>query len=317
MAIQRKSLGRGLGSIISAGAKKTADSGIRKIGAASTPAVPAAPAPLKVQISAHGLFTEIPTDKIATSPYQARREFSEDEIKNLAESISSEGLLQPILVRQIPDGYELLAGERRLRACKLLGMRKIVACVQNVSDASAAAKGLIENIQRANLNPIETARGIAYLVANFHLTQEAVSQRLGKQRSTIANLLRLLNLPESVQGYIASGMLSLGTAKVIMGLDDKAQQEILARKIIENGLNVRGAEDAVRRMKGESSRSDSASAAKGASQSTVVRDVENKIALRLNAKVELKHSSRKGKIVIEYLGNDDLHRILEIMGVKI
>ena len=204
MAIQRKSLGRGLGSIISAGAKKTADSGIRKIGAASTPAVPAAPAPLKVQISAHGLFTEIPTDKIATSPYQARREFSEDEIKNLAESISSEGLLQPILVRQIPDGYELLAGERRLRACRLLGMRKIVACVQNVSDASAAAKGLIENIQRANLNPIETARGIAYLVANFHLTQEAVSQRLGKQRSTIANLLRLLNLPESVQGYIAS-----------------------------------------------------------------------------------------------------------------
>lgn len=141
MAIQRKSLGRGLGSIISAGAKKAADSGAKKIGAQPVPS----PAPLKVQISAHGLFSEIPIDKVAPSPYQARKEFSEEEIRNLADSISSEGLLQPILVRQIPGGtYELLAGERRLRACRLLGMKKIVACVQNASDSSAAAKGLIE-----------------------------------------------------------------------------------------------------------------------------------------------------------------------------
>ena len=314
MAIQRKSLGRGLGSIISAGAKKAADSGAKKIGAQLVPS----PAPLKVQTSAHGLFSEIPIDKVAPSPYQARKEFSEEEIRNLADSISSEGLLQPILVRQIPGGtYELLAGERRLRACRLLGMKKIVACVQNASDSSAAAKGLIENIQRADLNPMEEARGIAYLIATFRLTQDAVSQRLGKPRSSIANSLRLLRLPESVQGYISSGMISPGHAKVILSVEDKTQQEILARRIIENGLNVRGAEDAVRRLKDGEARADSSTPAAKVAQSAVVRDIQNKISTRLNASVEVRHGSKKGKIIIEYLGNDDLQRILEIIGVKI
>ena len=312
MAIQRKSLGRGLGSIISAGAKKAADSGAKKIGAQPV----LSPAPLKVQISAHGLFSEIPIDKVAPSPYQARKEFSEEEIRNLADSISSEGLLQPILVRQIPGGtYELLAGERRLRACRLLGMKKIVACVQNASDSSAAAKGLIENIQRADLNPMEEARGIAYLIATFRLTQDAVSQRLGKPRSSIANSLRLL--PENVQGYISSGMISPGHAKVILSVEDKTQQEILARRIIENGLNVRGAEDAVRRLKDGEARADSSTPAAKVAQSAVVRDIQNKISTRLNASVEVRHGSKKGKIIIEYLGNDDLQRILEIIGVKI
>lgn len=314
MAIQRKSLGRGLGSIISAGAKKAADSGAKKIGAQPV----SSPAPLKVQISAHGLFSEIPIDKVAPSPYQARKEFSEEEIRNLADSISSEGLLQPILVRQIPGGtYELLAGERRLRACRLLGMKKIVACVQNASDSSAAAKGLIENIQRADLNPMEEARGIAYLIATFRLTQDAVSQRLGKPRSSIANSLRLLRLPESVQGYISSGMISPGHAKVILSVEDKTQQEILARRIIENGLNVRGAEDAVRRLKDGEARADSSTPAAKVAQSAVVRDIQNKISTRLNASVEVRHGAKKGKIIIEYLGNDDLQRILEIIGVKI
>lgn len=314
MAIQRKSLGRGLGSIISAGAKKAADSGAKKIGAQPVPS----PAPLKVQISAHGLFSEIPIDKVAPSPYQARKEFSEEEIRDLADSISSEGLLQPILVRQIPGGtYELLAGERRLRACRLLGMKKIVACVQNASDSSAAAKGLIENIQRADLNPMEEARGIAYLIATFRLTQDAVSQRLGKPRSSIANSLRLLRLPESVQGYISSGMISPGHAKVILSVEDKTQQEILARRIIENGLNVRGAEDAVRRLKDGEARADSSTPAAKVAQSAVVRDIQNKISTRLNASVEVRHGAKKGKIIIEYLGNDDLQRILEIIGVKI
>ena len=284
MAIQRKSLGRGLGSIISAGAKKAADSGAKKIGAQPVPS----PAPLKLQISAHGLFSEIPIDKVAPSPYQARKEFS-----------------------------ELLAGERRLRACRLLGMKKIVACVQNASDSSAAAKGLIENIQRADLNPMEEARGIAYLIATFRLTQDAVSQRLGKPRSSIANSLRLLRLPESVQGYISSGMISPGHAKVILSVEDKTQQEILARRIIENGLNVRGAEDAVRRLKDGEARADSSTPTAKVAQSAVVRDIQNKISTRLNASVEVRHGSKKGKIIIEYLGNDDLQRILEIIGVKI
>lgn len=311
MAIQRKSLGRGLSSIISAGAKKAADSGVQKVKSGFA-------APLKSQISSHGIFSEIPVDKVVPSPYQARKEFSEAEIKNLADSIASEGLLQPILVRQTSDGlYELLAGERRLRAHRMLGLKKIVACVQTASDSSSAAKGLIENMQRADLNPIEEAHGIAYLMANFHLTQDAVSQRLGKPRSSIANSVRLLKLPQSVQGYISSGLLSFGHAKLLLAIDDAAQQEIVARRIIEGGLNIRNTEDLLQRMKDGESRKKPDSPANRAAQTAVIRDIQNKISLRLNAAVEVKHSARRGKIIIEYLGNEDLERILDIIGVKI
>ena len=312
MAIQRKSLGRGLGSIISAGAKKSATPLAK-----SAPAPSAQPEQKEVKISSHGLFSEIPTEKVIPSPYQARREFAEDEISNLADSIASEGLLQPILVRQSKDGYyELLAGERWVRECRKFGIKKIVAWVHTASDSSAAAKGLIENIQRANLNPVEEARGIAYLMDNFKLTQESVSQRLGKPRSSIANSLRLLKLPEEVQGYISSGLISLGHAKVIMGIDEGAQQVMIARRIIESGLNVRSTEDALRRLKSSGDKRAGAAAAASA-KDAVIRDIQNKISTRLNASVELRHTPKRGKIIIEYLGNDDLQRILDVIGVKV
>lgn len=312
MSIQRKSLGRGLSSIISAGAKKAADSGARKV-AAQTPST------LKdVKIASHGLFSEIAVDKIIPSPYQARAQFDEEQISQLADSIASEGLLQPLLVRQLKDGtYELLAGERRLRACRGLGMKKVVACVHSASDASAAAKGLIENLQRSDLNPIEEARGILNMMENFHLTQEAASQRLGKPRSSIANSLRLLKLPEEIRGYISKGLLSLGHAKVIMGVDDPVRQTILARKIIEGDLNVRAAEDAVKRMKTAADGISATSPSSVVAQSAVIRDIQHRVSSKLNAEVEIRHNPKRGKIIISYVGNDDLQRILDIFGVKI
>ncbi len=316
MASQRKSLGRGLGSIISAGVKKGALSQSKPAASAQSASIGAS-AVRDVRISSHGLFSEIAIDKVAPSAYQARKSFDEAEIKNLADSIASEGLLQPVLVRQSSDGtYELLAGERRLRACRSLGMKKIVACVQSASDSSAAAKGLIENLQRADLNPIEEARGMSNLMVNFKLTQDALSQRLGKPRSNIANTLRLLKLPSEIQGYISKGLLSMGHAKVIMGVEDASQQEIIARRIIEGALNVRGAEALVKRLKGDTARR-SQGAASESVRNAVVRDIERKLSARLNADVEIKHGSKKGKISIQYMGNDDLERILEIMGVKI
>lgn len=312
MSIQRKSLGRGLSSIISAGAKKAADSGARKVAAQTQSALK------DVKIAAHGLFSEIAVDKIIPSPYQARAQFDEEQISQLADSIASEGLLQPLLVRQLKDGtYELLAGERRLRACRNLGMKKVVACVQSASDASAAAKGLIENLQRSDLNPIEEARGILNMMENFHLTQEAASQRLGKPRSSIANSLRLLKLPEEIRGYISKGLLSLGHAKVIMGVDDPVRQTILARKIIEGDLNVRAAEDAVKRMKTAADGISATSPASVVAQNAVIRDIQNRVSSKLNAEVEIKHNQKRGKIIISYVGNDDLQRILDIFGVKI
>lgn len=274
--------------------------------------------PKDVKIASHGLFSEIAADKIIPSPYQARTEFDEEQISQLADSIASEGLLQPLLVRQLKDGnYELLAGERRLRACKKIGMKKVVACVQNASDESSAAKGLIENLQRADLNPLEEARGISNMMENFHLTQEAVSQRLGKSRSTVANSLRLLKLPDEIQGYIAKGLITLGHAKVILGIEDAVQQTIIARRIIENDLNVRNTEDALKRMKTSSERITPGTSIATAAQNAVIRDIQNKISSRLNANVEIKHNQKRGKIVISYIGNDDLQRILDIIGVKV
>jgi len=320
MAIQRKSLGRGLGSIISAGTTKKGEAAAQSSASVNMkdPTASQAGQIQDTRIASYGLFSEILSDKIVPSRYQARKEFDETEIKNLADSIASEGLLQPILVRQLKDGtYELLAGERRLRACRVLGLKRILACVQNSSDASSAVKGLIENIQRANLNPIEEAKGFSNLMENFHLTQDAISQRLCKPRSSIANSLRLLKLPEEVQGYISTNRLSMGHAKIISGIDDPVQQTILARKIIEKGLNVRDTEEALKRLKSDSDRKSGTSRASSTAQTAVVRDIQNKISTRLNASVELKHAPKHGKIIIDYFGNDDLQRILEIIGVKV
>ena len=313
MSNERKSLGRGLGSIINAGIKKPAAAPAQaKAIAAKKDEVQTA-----VPSSAHGLFSEIPLDKISLSPYQARKEFDEAQIDNLAQSIASEGLMQPIIVRKLKDGYELVAGERRLRACKKIGLKKIIASVQNASDISAALKGLIENLQRSDLNPMEEARGIANLIANFKITQDEASKRIGKPRTSITNALRLLSLPQEIQGYIEKGMLSQGHAKVLLGVDDPARQLILARRIIESGLNVRNTEEAVKRLKDERARLTPGSAQASNAQNTIVRDIQKKISTRLNAAVELKHSPKKGKIIIEYIGNDDLQRILELLGVDI
>ncbi len=318
MATQRKSLGRGLGAIISAGGGKPASAQAGKPPkSAEASRQNSEPSPASANIAAHGLFTEIPTDKIRAGKYQARAQFDEADIAELAESISSEGLLQPILVRQAPDGfYELMAGERRYRACRKLGLKKIVACVQNVSDISAAMKGLIENIQRANLNPMEEARGLANLMANFRLTQDSVAQRLGKSRSAVANFLRLLKLSPEIQGYISKGQLTLGHAKVILGIEDPVRQLLVARKVIEAGLNVRATEELAARAKRPDAPAGRRASQASAAQGAVIADLEKKVSSRLNARVEILHSGRRGKIVIRYADNDDLGRILEIFGVK-
>ncbi|MBO5781468.1 MAG: ParB/RepB/Spo0J family partition protein [Opitutales bacterium] len=320
MAKEHKSLGRGLGSIISGGIKKAVPASKTaplKTAAKSDPKSEASSAEKSAQ-TPMGLFSEILIEKISVSPYQARKEFSEEEIAQLADSIASEGLLQPIIVRKLQNGtFELIAGERRLRACRKLGLKRIASCVQTASNASAAVKGLIENLQRSDLNPMEEAQGIAALIANFNITQEAAANRLGRPRSTIANSLRLLTLPKEIQGLIATGNLSHGHAKVLLSLNDKTQQILLARKIVEGQLNVRMAEEAVNRIKNERERNTTGTARSQAAQNAVVRDVQKKISERLNAAVELKHSPKKGKIIIEYFGNEDLQRILEILGVEI
>ncbi len=314
MAKERKSLGRGLSSIIAGGGKAVVKPQAKTQAAA--PEKQAANAPTS-QFSAQNLYSEILIDKIVPSPFQARREFLPEEVNELAESIASEGLMQPIVVRKLADGnFELIAGERRWRACRQLGLKRIMANVQTASDASSAVKGLIENLQRSDLNPMEEALGFANLMANFKLTQDMLSRRIGKSRSAVANSLRLLTLPKEVQNLVSAGRLSVGNAKVLLGLDDKAQQAALARRIVETDMNVRATEIAVAKIKSAKTSSPDAKVGSSTRQSAVLRDLENRIREKLNANVEIKHSPKKGKIIIDYMGNDDLARILDIIGIK-
>jgi len=308
-------LGRGLGGIIAGGgAKKTAENQPSKPLAAAPKksAESNSPAPIPV-----GPYREIAVSAIVPNPYQPRREIDPEHIDELAASIASEGLLQPIVVRAgQASKFELIAGERRWRAHQNLGLKTISARVMEASDASSAVISLIENLQREGLNPIEEALGYASLMKDFDLTQEAVSDRIGRPRASIANTLRLLALDREIQGYLAKGMISTGHAKVLLGIEDASQRLVLARRVIESGMSVREAERQVRRIKNEGNlRGGDGRTADDASD-TVVRDLEKQISSRLNTKVQLKHTPKKGRLIIEYYGNDDLQRILEKTGLQ-
>lgn len=305
MAAPKSRLGRGLGGLIAAAAPK------------STEAKPAAaPASGSPSASAPSGFIDIPVSAVEPSPYQARREIVPEQLQELAESIRSEGLLQPIVVRRQGDKYQLVAGERRWRAFQLLKLKVIPARLVEASNASSAALGLIENLQREGLNPVEEAYGYASLIRDFDLTQEAAAERVGRSRAAVANSLRLLSLDAESQGYLGKGLLSVGHAKVLLGVDDVAQRAVLARRVIEEGLSVRGTERLVLARKAGVAVPAGAAKKVPAVEAAAVASIERKLVSRLGARVSLRHSPKRGRIVIEYAGNDDLHRILEKLGVE-
>ncbi len=307
MAASKSRLGRGLGGLIAAAAPAASKvDSTAKSAAAPSPAPAAAPG-----------FQEISIDLVETSPYQARREIPPEQLNELADSIRSEGLLQPIVVRRNGEKFQLIAGERRWRAFHLLKLKTIPARVVEASNASAAAIGLIENLQREGLNPIEEAYGYASLIRDFDLTQESTAERVGKGRATVANSLRLLSLDGEIQGYIAKNLLSVGHAKVLLGVEDPAQRAVLARRIIEETLSVRATEKLVQAKKaGAPAPAASAGRSVPPVEAAAVAAIEKKLTSHLGARVALKHAPKKGRIIIEYHGNDDLQRILEKLGVE-
>jgi ParB family chromosome partitioning protein len=305
MAASKSRLGRGLGGLIAAASK------------ADAPAHhPSASSPVAAPAAAPG-FQEIAVDLIEPSPYQARREIPTEQLKELADSIRAEGLLQPVVVRRHGEKFQLIAGERRWRAFHLLKLKMIPARVVEASNASSAAIGLIENLQREGLNPIEEAYGYASLVRDFDLTQEAAAERVGKGRATVANALRLLSLESEIQGFVAKNLLSVGHAKVLLGVEEPAQRALLARRVIEEGWSVRATEKLVQAKKaGSSAPSSAAGRAVPPVEAAAVANIEKKLTSHLGARVSLKHSPKKGRLIIEYHGNDDLQRILEKLGVE-
>ena len=292
----KKSLGRGLGSLIGGGVTKPV---------AATPASTAAPI-------APGLaLIEITLGAIIPNPRQPRREFDEAGVKELAESIRSEGLLQPVTVRKVKDGYELIAGERRFRAFKLLGQKTITARVLEASDNASAVLALVENLQRTDLNPVEEALGVASLMRDFNLTQEAVADRLGKPRASIANLVRLLSLDREIQGYLGKGQLSTGHAKVLLGLENQAHRVQVARLVIEKGLSVRATEAEVKKL-ASTKKTD-----RKQTVQTVVADVQKRLASHFAAPVSVVRKGTKGSISIPFSSDDELARLLEKIGIKL
>ena len=299
MAQSKSRLGRGLGGLIAA-------------------AAPAKPAPA----GGPNGFLELAVTSIVPSPYQARKDIAPEQLQELAESIRAEGLLQPVVVRKVADGkFQLIAGERRWRAFQLLKIKTIPARLVAAGDASAAALGLIENLQREGLNPLEEAYGYASLIRDFDLTQEAAAERVGKPRASVANILRLLSLDSELQGYLAKNLLSVGHAKVLLGVEDAAQRALLARRVLESGLSVRATEALVQAKKNLAATPAPGAARSGrrvnAADSVAIAGIEKRLTSHLGARVAVQHAGKKGRIVIPYAGNDDLQRILEKLGIEL
>jgi len=256
----------------------------------------------------HGELVYIELEKIQPSPSQPREDFDPKALKELADSIKSQGILQPLLVRKLPDddSYQLIAGERRFRAAKLAGLKKVPALIKEVDEQQALALSLIENLQRKDLNPIEEAKAFKKLIEDFKLTQEELAELLGKDRSTIANTMRLLKLPREIQAEIEKGRLSAGHARALLSLDSSAKIKMLFQKIIKQGLSVRQAEALAQKLLSEKKKKP-----KKLQVEIFTREIEQKLATLLGAKVRvLARSKGSGKIEIHFKNPDELERII-------
>jgi ParB family transcriptional regulator, chromosome partitioning protein len=247
---------------------------------------------------------ELELDRIAPNEYQPRKVFDDGKLKELAASIKEQGVIQPIIVHRAGNGYGLIAGERRWRAARLAGLKTIPALVKEATKRELLEMALIENIQREDLNPLEAAEAYKRLQDEFKLTQEDLARRVGKERSTVTNFLRILGLAKEIKQEIAAGNLSMGHAKAILSLERVRDQAQAAMHIAKKGLSVREAETLVGRMK-------SPPKEKKARLSHELKAIEEKLRKALGTKVSLSSKSKGGKIVIDYYSDEELDRILE------
>jgi ParB family chromosome partitioning protein len=315
MATAKSRLGRGLGALIAASTANPKSAAA----AASAPDTSAKPAPAAAPVVAAAPtngFLEVPVAAVEPNPYQPRKAFDPGHLAELVASIRQEGLLQPIVVRKAGDKYQLVAGERRWRAFQQLKLKTIPARLVEANDASSATLALIENLQREGLNPIEEAYGYASLIRDFDLTQESAAERLGRNRATIANSLRLLALDAEIQGYLAKELLSAGHAKALLGIESPQERAVLARRIIEEGLSVRAAEKLVQQRRHASPAKVGIPGPVPPAEAAAVASIEKRLTSHLGARVTVKHAKKRGRIVIEYQGNTDLERILDRLGVR-
>jgi ParB family chromosome partitioning protein len=281
---RRGGLGKGLGALIPTGPGAEAAGGLR----------------------------EIDTASIRPNPYQPRERFDEELLNELTESIREVGILQPVLVRPVGDEFELIAGERRWRAARRLGIGRMPALVRESDDVAALEQALVENVHRADLNALEEAAAYQQLIEDFSLTHEAVANRVGRSRTAVTNTLRLLQLPPSVQKHVRDGALSMGHARALLGTPDRALQERLASQAVREGWSVRAVEEAVRGpaagSSGGGAKVDPAAATKPL-RPPGLAELEGLLGDHLDTRVAISMGSKRGKITVEFSDLEDLERI--------
>ncbi|HEX3716632.1 MAG TPA: ParB/RepB/Spo0J family partition protein [Verrucomicrobiae bacterium] len=249
-------------------------------------------------------------------PFQPRKDFAPESLQELADSIKEQGIVQPLIVRQRGDIFELIAGERRWRAAQMAGLAEVPIIVREADDRAVLELALIENLQRENLNAIEEARGYEQLIGQFQLTQEQAAIKVGKSRALVTNALRLLKLAPELQDYVRHGRLSVGHAKVVLGLTAPEDQKIAADRILKKSLSVRQTEELVASLQNHEAEKGSAARRPGFStQDTHVTSVQNKMQERFGTKVLLHYREGRGAIEIKFFNDDDLERILKVAGI--
>lgn len=256
---------------------------------------------------------EIPLKELRPNPFQPRKAFDDEGLQELADSIAQHGVIQPIIVRKVLKGYEIIAGERRYRASELAGKKDIPAVVRTFSDQQVMEIALIENLQRENLNALEIATAYQSLMDEFKLTQEDLSLRVGKSRSHIANFLRLLSLPDEIKEYVSRGTLSMGHARALVGIKKTDLMLALAQKAIDGGWNVRQLEEAVQNLEDKRKEKEK-DKDKHKKSDPYLADVEHSLQDRFQTTVKIKNSSKdKGKIELSYYNRQELERLLEML----
>ncbi len=260
----------------------------------------------------------VPLNKIRPTAMQPRKEFSAEALRELADSIREQGIVQPLIVRERDGFFELIAGERRWRAAQLLNLPEVPVITREADDRSVLELALIENLQRENLNALEEALGYSQLAEQFQLTQEDIAKKVGKSRAAVANATRLLKLPAAVQTFIREGRISVGHAKVILGLSDGALQALAAERIIKEGLNVRQAEGLITKLqtRGAKSSGDVSKTKAIVPIDANIGRLEEKMREKFGTKVHLKYAQGKGAVEISFFSDDELQRVLEILGVN-
>ncbi len=285
-----------------------------------TPTAPAPPTPASIPgapVPSHAAPRRVALDLVVPSPLQPRKDFTPESLRELADSIREQGVVQPLIVRVVGDRFELIAGERRWRAAKLAGLPDVPVLERAATDREVLELALIENLQRENLNPVEEAQGYSQLQAQFGLTQDEVAQKVGRSRVAVTNALRLLKLAPVVQDALRQGRLSAGHAKVLLGLTDPTLQTAAAEQVLKGGLSVRQTEELVTQLQAPPPTGSAGSNRATPSRDPHVVDVENRLRERLATKVALRYKAGRGSLEIRFHSDDELNRILDLVGIQL